>query len=196
MKDFTPDELLDTNQAGLDLIKRWEAFRADWYQDSVNVWTIGYGITEKHTPGVSRETLPGPITQAKATRLLKRELIRAYEPAVERLIDVPLTANQFAALVSFCYNVGATNLKRSTLRRKLRRQDYQGAAREFNKWVYADGQKLRGLVQRRADERELFSTPDVAKPNLTVDVEPMEPLQVRPLPYNLPSWITGPLRLA
>jgi len=49
---------------------------------------------------------------------------------------------------------------------------------------------------RRADERELFSTPDVAKPDLTVDVEPMEPLQVRPLPYNLPSWITGPLRLA
>ena len=198
METYSPDNLLDTNQAGIDLIKRWEKFMPNWYLCPANVWTIGYGTTERDTPGVSREELPGPITEEHAERLMKRELVRTYEPAVERLVNVPLTSNQFAALVSFTYNLGETNLRRSTLLRKLNREEYDAAATEFRKWVYANGKKLRGLVRRRRQERDLFLTPDTQAepPDFSADVQAMPVLDVRPLPYNLPSWVTGPLRLA
>ena len=86
---------------------------------------------------------------------VRHELART-EYDVSRLINVPLTENQFGALVSFTYNVGSGNLKASTLRQKLNRGDYAGAADEFPKWRRAGGKILRGLVRRRAAERALF----------------------------------------
>jgi lysozyme len=87
--------------------------------------------------------------------ILKRDLDR-FERGVERLITAPLSQNQFDALVSFSFNVGLGTLQRSTLRQKINRLDYEGAADEFLKYTMAGGKVFRGLVNRRNDERNLF----------------------------------------
>jgi lysozyme len=191
-KQFVPNGLLDTNQAGLELIRRFEAFRAEWYTDSVGVWTIGYGATEKHTPGLSRQSTPGPITKPEAERLLKRQLIQQYEPAVEEATSTALTANQFSALVSLCYNIGAANFRGSTLLRHLNAKRYQETADEFLRWKYADGEVLSGLVKRRKAERALFlEEPAVAA---GMEAAPLEPLAVQPLKTRLPPAVNRFLR--
>ena len=85
---------------------------------------------------------------------MQRDLVQ-YEDAVKRAVRVPVNENQFAALVSFTYNIGAGSLSRSTLLRKLNDGDYAGAADEFPRWNKAGGRVLNGLVRRRAAEREL-----------------------------------------
>ena len=140
------------NQAGLDLIKRFEGCKLRAYRDPVGIWTIGYGHTKTARPGQQ-------ITHQQAEDLLRSD-IAEFEQAVESLIDVPLSDNHFAALVSFTFNVGAGALRRSTLRKKLNVCDYAGAAREFLKWDKAGGRVLRGLSRRRYAEMTLFLRPD------------------------------------
>ena len=79
-----------------------------------------------------------------------------FERAVLRLCPVPLSQGQYDALVSFSFNLGAGALQSSTLRRKIMREDYEGAADEFPRWVFAAGLRLAGLVRRREAERALF----------------------------------------
>jgi lysozyme len=74
------------------------------------------------------------------------------------LVKVPLTQNQFDALVDFVFNVGAHNFEKSTLLIKLNKQDYKGAAEEFPRWNRAAGHVLGGLIRRRGAERTLFLT--------------------------------------
>ncbi|MCY1458796.1 Lysozyme RrrD [compost metagenome] len=82
--------------------------------------------------------------------------MQRFEPEVERLVQVPLTGNQWDALVSFTYNLGAANLESSTLLRLLNAGDYVGAAGQFPRWNKAGGKVLPGLVRRREAERVLF----------------------------------------
>lgn len=139
----------------LDLVRRFEGFRAAPYQCSAKVWTIGYGSTRdpagrritQATPSIGRD-----VAQDWATADLQR---RAR--ITRRLVRVRLTDGQMAALTDFTYNLGSGALKASTLRQKLNRGDYEGASREFRKWVFAGGRRLRGLVRRRAAEKTLFS---------------------------------------
>lgn len=146
---------MKTNAAALDIITSFEGFSAEPYQCPAAVWTIGYGST-RCLDG-SRVSADTPdLTEAEALEWVQHELVRT-EYDVSRLINVPLTENQFGALVSFAYNVGSGNLKASTLRQKLNRGDYEGAAAEFPKWRRAGGKVLRGLVRRRAAERALFN---------------------------------------
>ncbi|AVD86176.1 lysozyme [Pseudomonas sp. SWI44] len=137
-----------TSQRGLSLIKSFEGLRLQAYQDSVGVWTIGYGATRGVSAGMS-------ITKEQAERMLLNDVQR-FEPEVERLITAPLSQNQWDALVCFTYNLGAANLESSTLRRLLNAGDYVGAADQFPRWIKAGGKVLQGLVRRRAAERELF----------------------------------------
>ncbi|HCE7950020.1 lysozyme [Pseudomonas aeruginosa] len=137
-----------TSQRGIDLIKSFEGLRLSAYQDSVGVWTIGYGTTR----GVTRYMT---ITVEQAERMLSNDLQR-FEPELDRLVKVPLNQNQWDALMSFVYNLGAANLESSTLRRLLNAGDYAGAAEQFLRWNKAGGKVLPGLVRRRASERELF----------------------------------------
>ena len=95
------------------------------------------------------------LVKADVDALLSRDL-EATEGWVHRLIKTLLTEIQFSALVSFTFNVGCSALMRSTLRMKLNREEYQGAADEFSKWRIAGGRILAGLVRRRAAERALF----------------------------------------
>lgn len=157
-RQHEPHVMRDTNEAGLELIRRAEGFRANWYRCPAGVWTIGYGVTA--ATGITRRKYPGPITKEKAEKLLVKVLDRAYEPVIEGLVEVPLTDNQFSALASFVFNVGPSAFADSTLLKKLNRWEYRAAADQLLRWVYAtvDGKKtkMRGLKKRRKAERALF----------------------------------------
>lgn len=142
----------EINQAGIDLIKSFEGLRTSAYYDAVGVRTIGYGHAIR--PGENLTV----ITEAQAEELLRQDL-REAEEAVDRYVHVSLNANQFSALVSFAYNVGAGNFAKSMVLRFLSERRYQAAADDLLRWNRAGGRVLEGLVRRRAAERRLFMTP-------------------------------------
>ena len=145
---------LAVNKAGLEIIKQCEGWSAVPYLCPGDVWTIGYGTTRDDEGRAITQDHP-KIGKIKGKKLLARD-IRSTERAVARLINVNLTENEFSALVSFTYNVGSGALQRSTLRSKLNRSEYVGAANEFKRWRRSGGRVLPGLVRRRAVEAELF----------------------------------------
>lgn len=137
------------SQKGLNLIKEFEGLELRAYKDSVGVVTIGYGSTGPHV------SMGMTITADQAEALLKNDVSR-FEKGVMDLVTVPITQNQFDALVSFSFNLGLGNLKASTLLRKLNSLDYVGAANEFPRWNKAGGKALAGLTRRREAEKKLF----------------------------------------
>jgi GH24 family phage-related lysozyme (muramidase) len=140
------------NDAGLALIESFEGDELRAYPDPGTggaPWTIGYGHTANVQPGES-------ITEAQAIAFLRSDVAIA-EDSVAELVEVTLTPNQFSALVSFEYNTGA--LAGSSLLGCLNAGDFEGAANQFDRWVYAGGIVLPGLVRRRAAEKALFLTP-------------------------------------
>lgn len=144
---------MQTSEKGIALIKQFEGCKLTAYQDSVGVWTIGYGWTQPVDGKPIRAGMT--IKQETAERLLKTGLV-SYESDVSRLVKVGLTQGQFDALVAFTYNLGARSLSTSTLLRKLNAGDYAGAADEFLRWNKAGGKVLNGLTRRREAERALF----------------------------------------
>ena len=144
---------MQTSDKGISLIKQFEGCKLTAYQDSVGVWTIGYGWTQPVDGKPIRAGMT--IKQETAELLLKTGLV-SYESDVSRLVKVGLTQGQFDALVSFTYNLGARSLSTSTLLRKLNAGDYAGAADEFLRWNKAGGKVLTGLTRRREAERALF----------------------------------------
>jgi lysozyme len=139
-----------TNQQGIELIKSLEGFRSEPYVCAGGYLTIGYG--HKLLPSDSYKI----ISPEKAQQILENDL-RRIERLVLKYINVGINDDQFAALVSFTFNVGAAALQRSTLRQKINYGYYEDGAKEFLKWVYAGGRKIMGLVRRRRLESELFS---------------------------------------
>lgn len=138
-------------QNGLDLIKRFEGFSRTVYFCPAGYPTIGYG----HVVKDDEHFLSG-IDEAQAEELLRQDA-QIAERAVLRLINVPLTDGQFDALVSFTYNLGSGALQRSTLRRKINREEHAEVPEQFMRWVWAGGRKLKGLVRRRAAESDLYA---------------------------------------
>lgn len=162
-------------EAGIALIKGFEGLAdgdpltvaLDPYLDPIGVWTIGWGhaisVGHRVLQGeadrvLARRLYPTGITILQAEELLRVDLAEACRD-VEMLVSVPLTNHQFDALVSFDFNLGAWNLGKSTLLRKLNARDYRGCANEFPRWNRAGGVILNGLVRRRAAEAQLFRTP-------------------------------------
>lgn len=123
-------------------------------RDPLGLWSIGWGHCLSADASIPRPNVR--ITLAEAEELLVEDLQRAAG-SVLRLVAVPLTDGQFAALVDFAYNLGGAALQASTLRRRVNAGD-PGAADEFGKWVFGGRppRKLAGLVRRRARERALF----------------------------------------
>lgn len=134
----------------IDFIAAHEGFRGKIYKDPYGYPTIGFGHLLKEG---EEEIFKNGITREQALELLKNDVYDA-EKAVNLLVKVPLTQNQFDALVSFTFNVGSGNLRRSTLLRKLNEGDYQGAADQFLRWIGSP--PLPGLQRRRAEERKIF----------------------------------------
>jgi lysozyme len=139
---------------GIALIKRFEGCKLEPYECSAGVPTTGYGATYG-TSGLRVTMCDSPITQEQADELFERD-IKHFGQRVDGMIGVPVSPNQFSALVSLAYNIGCGNLKTSTLLRKLNLLDYQGAADQFPLWRRAGGEIIQGLVNRRAKERDLF----------------------------------------
>lgn len=139
-----------TSAKGIELIKHFESFRADAYVCPAGVLTIGYGTTS----GVKRGQ---KITEAQATALLGRDLM-IFENAVKRLVKVPLSQNQFDALVSFAYNCGAANLASSTLLKLVNANQFQLVPAQFLRWNKGGGKVLAGLTRRRKAEAWLWQT--------------------------------------
>ena len=138
----------------LGLIRQFEGFSAKPYKCPADVWTIGYGST-RYADGRAVTSSDPNITEQSAGALVLATL-GAYESAVNDSVNVPLSQNEFDALVDFAYNVGAGNLRTSTLLKKLNSGDRAGAADEFLKWNKGGGKVLPGLVRRREAERKLF----------------------------------------
>ena len=141
---------MDFSDKGLDNIKRFEGFSPVPYKDAQG-FSIGYGHFIK--PG---ENLTA-VSEGQARILLKQDAAIA-SAAVKNSVKVPLTQNQFDALVSLSYNIGITAFRNSTLLQKLNAGDYSAAADQFARWNRSQGEQIAALDRRRASERELFLT--------------------------------------
>lgn len=131
------------------LIRKHEGCHTKAYRCPAGVPTIGIG----HTKGVKMGDV---ITEKAAENLLLQDLADSVRD-IKRLVKVPLTQGQFDALCSFFFNVGGGDkVADSDLLRYLNAGDYKKAADEFPRWKYSKGKVLKGLVNRRADERALF----------------------------------------
>jgi lysozyme len=147
------------------MIMHHEGVRSKPYQCPALLWTVGVGHvidpTHARVKVEDRKALPIPagwdrvLSNDEIMDILKKDLNR-FEQGVARLIKVDLTQGQFDALVSFSFNVGLGNLQNSTLRMKVNRGDFEGAAEQFLVWTKAGGKVLKGLVTRRTDEQALF----------------------------------------
>lgn len=136
--------------SGIELIKEFEGCKLVAYLDSVGIPTIGYG----HTKGVQ---IGFHCSQEEADAWLLED-VKDAEACVNGSVTVPLTQNEFDALVAFVFNLGCKSFRGSTLLRKLLDSDYDGAAQEFKRWDKAGGRELPGLLRRRLAEAELFES--------------------------------------
>ena len=171
-KGFTPDlvaavdKLLDllgipregdtkrtVSAKGIALLHKWEGCKLAAYpdpgSDDGEPWTIGWGSTGE---GIRKGVR---WTQEQADARFEADLQRYADEVSDYLGDAPTTQDQFDALVSFHYNTGA--IRKSTLGRLHKAGDYAGAAKEFGRWVKNAGRVMQGLVNRRADERKLYT---------------------------------------
>lgn len=140
---------MEISQNGIDLIKSFEGFSPTVYLCPAGYPTIGYGHRIMKNESFTL------MSKKTGEDILKKDL-DFFESVVNRYVEVNLTQNQFDALVSFAFNVGMGNFFRSTLRRFLNKEQYEKAAKEFDKWVYSQGKVLLGLAKRRKAEKELF----------------------------------------
>ena len=143
---------MNISEEGLALLKKFEGCELKAYQDSVGVWTIGYGHTKEVKEG-------DQINKDEAEHLLAEEMPE-YEGYINDMVEVPLNQCQFDALVCCVYNLGPTNLRSSTLLTVLNQERYNDVPREIKRWNKAGGEILKGLVRRREAEALLFEGKD------------------------------------
>lgn len=146
---------MEINDAGLELIKRFEGVRLSAYQDVAGTWTIGYG----HTRGVFPTM---HITEQQAETALKDDLDATERVVTAAVARSATSGNQFAAMVALCFNIGSANFRGSTVIMKHRDRDYQAAADAFVTWnkAHVGGvlTEVPGLTARRRAERQLYLT--------------------------------------
>lgn len=144
---------MKTSNNGINLIKKFEGLRLKTYRCASGILTIGYGHT-----GSDVEPLMS-ISEAEAEKLLMADL-KTAETTISRFVKQPLTQNQFDALVSFIFNVGANSFGNSTLLKRINANPYNPAIEhEFKRWVFSkQKKKLPGLITRREKEAELYFT--------------------------------------
>ena len=145
---------MEINKAGKDLIKKFEGCKLKAYKCPANVWTIGFGNTfyEDGTKVKEGEV----ITQERADELFDI-IISDFVRMTDALVKSDVTENNFSALVSFTFNVGTGNLKKSTLLKKVNANPKDPSIKaEFMKWTRANNVVLKGLVRRREAEAKLY----------------------------------------
>jgi GH24 family phage-related lysozyme (muramidase) len=175
--------LMQISEEGLGLIKEFEGFRARAYRDAVGVWTIGFGHTSMAgAPAVTPDLV---ITREEGTDILRRD-VEMFASGVRESVKVPLSAQQFSALVSFAYNVGLGAFRSSSVLKAVNARDFAAVPRRLNLWVKAGGRILPGLVRRRAAEGALFLSAE-AKPAEVV-LRPAEEAKAKPVSRSRTIW--------
>jgi lysozyme len=147
---------MDISPAGLSLIRGEEGLRLTPYKDTAGYWTIGYGhkIVQGdpyHPYGAIKS-----ISADQAETQFQSDVQNLAANYVRQYVTVPLTQSQFDALTSLVFNIGGSNFGTSTLLQKLQLQDYNGAAGQFGRWIYAGGKKDPVLINRRNREMQIF----------------------------------------
>lgn len=137
------------SQKGIDLIKEFEGFRSKAYRCPAGVWTIGYGHTAGVKPGMT-------ITREQGEAMLRKDLKIYERHTSEALGNAKTSQGQWDALVSFCYNAGPGNLKKSSMLRLHKQGKVKAAAQAFMAWTKGGGRVLPGLVRRRKAEKALY----------------------------------------
>jgi lysozyme len=146
---------MDVDDAALDLIRRFEGLRLDASRCPAGIWTIGYGHTAAAGPP---EVRPGQrITVAEAERLLRADAAR-IAGAIRPMITREVSRAQFAALVSFAFNVGPSAFRRSSVLKAVNAGDFERVPQRLALWVKANGRTLPGLIRRRAAEAAVFAS--------------------------------------
>ena len=143
---------MQVSETGIALIKHFEGFAAKPYRCPAGKLTAGYGHV----------LLPGeeghcPLSEQEADKLLRWDL-KAIEKQLGRFFGGKLTQEQWDAVCCLAYNIGVGALRKSTLSRKIKAGDMLGAVGEFERWIFAGGRVLPGLVRRRRAEKQLFMT--------------------------------------
>lgn len=156
---------MKVSDKAIAMIKHHEGVRQKPYRCPAKLWTVGVGhvLYPEHGKLKVEERANLPLrpederifSMDEVNAILRTDLDR-FERGVEKFCPVPLTQGMFDSLVSFAFNCGLGTLQRSTLRQKLLRGDKEGAADEFLKYSMAGGKVLKGLLNRRNDERALF----------------------------------------
>ncbi|WP_029297152.1 lysozyme [Chryseobacterium hispalense] len=143
---------MKTSQNGINLILLFEGFSSRPYLDSAGIPTIGYGNT--YYPGGKKVTMKDPsITKERGAELFS-SLLPAYEKIVNNKIKVPLTQNQFDALVSHTYNTGGSDTLFSLINKKADPETIKDWF--ISRYTTAGGKVLNGLIRRRKTEADLF----------------------------------------
>lgn len=183
---------MKTSQNGYELIKAFEGLhkvKSDGmvraYRCPAGKWTIGWGHTKSVKSGMT-------ATPAECEEFLRLD-VEDVEYTVNKKVNVPITQNQFDALVSFVFNVGAGNFERSTLLRKLNTEDYDGAAAQFVRWNKArvEGElvTLSGLTRRRTAEAALFEMDvEIASDGNLLPAQKVELADTKPLSKSRTIW--------
>jgi lysozyme len=139
---------------GSELIKSFEGLRLQSYRDSAGVWTIGYGTTVY--PNGQRVQAGDTITEAQANEYFEHDF-QNFASGVSKLVTVPVNPNQIAAMTSLAYNIGLGAFENSTLLRFVNQNPENPLIyNEFLRWVYANGNFVAGLLNRREQEAELY----------------------------------------
>ena len=140
------------SEDGLELIKKFEGCETTAYQDSVGVWTIGFG----HTKGVEE----GQTCSIEDAESMLADEMDEYEGYINNMVKVDLQQHEFDALVAWVYNLGPTNLGESTMLKVLNGGQFDRVPDEMNRWTRAGGEILEGLVRRRQAESSMFQDLD------------------------------------
>ena len=141
-------EKMQISEEGKNLIKKFEGCELEAYKCAAGVWTIGYGHIKTAVEGMK-------IDQATANELFDEEM-GEYETYVNTAVTVPLSQNQFDALVSLVFNLGNGNLNASTMLKVINSGDHAGVPAQIKRWNKAGGKVLDGLVRRREAEALLY----------------------------------------
>ncbi len=168
--------LRDIPPQALSLVKKFEGIadgdpstvNLDPYADPVGIWTIGWGHAIRARTGsgfvrgesqrdLARSLYPGGITLQQAEALLHADLLDTARDVLS-LVQVEINDNEYSALLSFTFNLGAANLGKSTLLKKLNAGDRQGAADQFPLWNRSGNVVLEGLTRRRIAEKIIFTS--------------------------------------
>lgn len=143
----------DISENGYAIIREFEGFEAKAYKDTGGVWTIGFG-TIKYPDG-TRVREGNTCTRAQAEAWLKSDC-QWVDACLDKYVKVKVSQNQFDAMASFVYNIGETAFAKSTFLTLLNSGNKSGAASQFDRWVFDNGKRIQGLVNRRTKEKALF----------------------------------------